>query len=89
MKLIKNEVEYRDWMISDYLHVEDEAFLYSYLSPEEFDNELNNNMPEKFPCVGLIVYGNNTIEPAVTQFLYQDQIEEWASTMKSANQRLM
>ncbi|CAM4265544.1 MULTISPECIES: hypothetical protein [Lelliottia] len=82
MKLIKNESEYRDWMIKDYHHLEDESFLYSYLSPEELDDELIKNMPLKYPCIGLITYGNSTIEPAVTQFLYQDQIEEWANIMK-------
>lgn len=89
MKLIKNEGEYRDWLIKDYLHLEDEASLYSYLSPEELDDDLIKNMPLKYPCIGLITYGNSNIEPAVTQFLYQDQIEEWATTMKTANKRLM
>lgn len=89
MKLIKNEGEYRDWMIRDYLHLDDEASLYSYLSPEELDGDLIKNRPLKYPCIGLITYGDSVIEPAVTQFLYQDQIEEWATTMQSAEKRLM
>lgn len=85
MKIINNEFEYKNWMIKEFLHIEDD--LYCILSPEELEAELLNQMPEQFPCIALLVAAENHNEMATIRFLYRDQIEEWAAAMGLATHR--
>lgn len=77
MKLITNVSDCRQWMIEDFLHIGDDP--YCIFSPDELEEELLLQMPKKYPCIAMVVDGNNHWEEKKAIFLYQEQIEEWAT----------
>lgn len=77
MKLIHNELEYRDWMIKNVLLTDDD--IYCIFSPDEQEEQLLIHMPEQFPCIAILIPGKDHREPVKPWFLYRSQIEEWAN----------
>lgn len=81
MHLINNALEYRSWMIKEFFGIEDEASVFSYLSPEELESELFRQRPVQFPCIAFIAQRSEVEDLAILQFFYRDQIIEWATAM--------
>ncbi len=79
MKLLKNEREYRTWMSEDFLRTKT-------LSPDQQEQELLRQMPEKFPCIASVVKVQGEQERETLKFLSPEQIAQWSSEM-GKNQR--
>lgn len=83
MKLLNNEFEYREWMVKDYLHLDEE--FPSVFEPDELERELLNLMPKEFPClVDLLPGPNNFVQESIT-FIYRSEVEEWAKLLGIIN----
>lgn len=74
MKLLKNEQEYRRWMSEDFLGAKS-------LSPEEQEQELLRQMPEKFPCIASVVKAQDDAQAETVKFLSPEQIAKWSNEM--------
>ncbi|MGC6387714.1 hypothetical protein ACMV8I_08595 [Ewingella sp. S1.OA.A_B6] len=79
MKLLKTPMQYRTWMLEDFLNTET-------LSPDQQEQELLRQMPEKFPCIASIVKGQDGQQSETVEFLSPEQIAQWSSEMDK-NQR--
>ncbi|MBU9809598.1 hypothetical protein J1785_07530 [Rahnella sp. SL6] len=76
MKLLKNVYEYRDWMIKDFLHLDDT--FPSVFEPDEIEIDILRQAPKEFPCLVQLVEDESGNYPQFFQFIYRSQVEEWA-----------
>lgn len=83
MKLLKNEFEYREWMVKDYLRLDEEYP--SLFEPDELERELINQMPIGFPCLVNLISGIKTFEPQSITFIYRPDVEQWAKLFGIVN----
>ncbi|MBU9809771.1 hypothetical protein J1781_01790 [Rahnella sp. C60] len=80
MQLIKNDFEYRTWMLDAYFY-QDKIEGDKLLTDEEMDDFLFEYRPQEYPCLGSVTPSKEcSLELDIT-FFYRGHISEWAKSM--------
>jgi len=83
MKLLSNEFEYREWIVKDYLHFDEE--FPSIFEPDELEREILRLAPKEFPCLAQLVENESDYPIQSVQFIYRSQVESWAKLFDIVN----
>lgn len=80
MFMIKNDFEYRDWMMKTYF-VLDGIQGESLLTEEELEDFLFESRPTLYPCLAMIHPSVFQLLDNEISFIYPEQIGIWAKEM--------
>jgi hypothetical protein len=84
MQLIKNDYEYRVWMLNAYFY-QDDMEGDKLLTDEEMDDFLFEYRPQEYPCLGTVTPSKESSLELDITFFYRDHISEWAKSMGLIN----
>lgn len=84
MRLIKNDCEYRAWMLDAYFY-QDNIEGDTLLTDEEMDEFLFESRPQEYPCLGTVAPSKDCSLELDIMFFYRDHISEWAKSMGLIN----
>lgn len=80
MFMIKNDFEYRDWMMKTYFRL-DGIHGESLLTDEELEDFLFESRPGSYPCLAMITPSSTQPLENEISYIYRDQISQWAKAM--------
>lgn len=80
MYVIKNEFEYRMWMMKNYFLL-DGIQGDSLLTEEELEDFLFESRPAKYPCLATVQSSSTLSWDNEILFIYPEQISQWAKEM--------
>jgi len=80
MFMIKNDFEYRDWMMKTYFCLDDIQGE-TLLTAEELEDFLFDSRPASYPCLGMVTPSVGMPLENEISFVYSDQVSIWAKEM--------
>lgn len=83
MKILRNQYEYHQWMITSFLDAGTLECLLDLLPMEDIEQELIAQMPDAFPCVVYVGPGSFINEPEKPMYLSAEQIFQLAAELKA------
>lgn len=86
MYLIKNDFEYRSWMLDAYFR-QDDIFGDTLLTDEEMDDFLFESRPQEYPCLGMVTPSKTNPLDSDIAFFYRNNINDWATSMGLINSK--
>ena len=86
MHLIKNDFEYRSWMLDAYFR-QDNIFGDTLLTDEEMDDFLFESRPQEYPCLGMVTPSKTNSLDSDIAFFYRNNINDWATSMGLINSK--
>jgi hypothetical protein len=84
MRLIKNDFEFRLWMLDAYFY-QDKIEGDTLLTDEEMDEFLFECRPQEYPCLGTVTPSKECSLEFDIAFFYREHITEWAKLMGLMN----
>ncbi|TPG62794.1 hypothetical protein [Ewingella americana] len=80
MYMIKNDFEYREWMMKTYFMI-DGIQGDSLLTEEELDDFLFESRPAAYPCLAMVLPSTTRPLDNDISFIYPEQVGLWAKEM--------
>ena len=84
MHLIKNDFEYRSWMLEAYFR-QDNIYGDTLLTEEEMEDILFDSRPQEYPCLGMVTPSKQNPLDSDIMFFYRNNINDWAMSMGLMN----